>query len=415
VRIAVNVDGQFGPEPSGIHRYLDSLLTTLPDVAADHELIAFAPALREGQAFPVDDSDGSFRWLRDPRVVVDVPLSAAEADGPLKLLARAPVTGAARRLHRGLAWHLEAAALRARTRAATRAFDVLHLASTQCRFYEHSRARRVVATIYDMTPRLYPETQSADSVDAWNRYFEFARDRCARVVTISEAAKRDIVEHLGIDDERIDVTPLAPRVGTRRIDDRDERVRLLARWDLAHRPFVLYAGALEPRKNLPVLVEAFATAAARVPHERPRLVLAGGAWGDHGEALVATARRHGVEDRLTMTGYVSDGELNALMSACNVFAYVSVYEGFGLPPLEAMACGAAVVASNASSLPEAVGDAALTVAPSDVSGLADALTSVLTNPQAEASLREASIKRAAQFSWERTAALTLTSYETALH
>jgi glycosyltransferase involved in cell wall biosynthesis len=414
VRIAVNVDGQFGPEPSGIHRYLDSLLTTLPDVAGDNELVAFAPALREGQALPADASEEAFRWLRDPRVVVDVPLSASEAGGPLKLLARTPVTHAARRLHPGLAWHLEEAALRARPRAATRGFDILHLASTHCRFYTQSRAGRVVATVYDMTPRLYPETQRPDAIDAWSRYFEFARDRCARVVTISEAAKRDIVEHLGIDDGRIDVTPLAPRVGTRPIADPDERTRLLARWDLGRAPFVLYAGALEPRKNLLVLVEAFARAAARVQHERPRLVLAGGAWGDHGQEIAAAARRHGVDDRLTMTGYVSDGELNALMSACDVFAYVSVYEGFGLPPLEAMACGAPVVASNASSLPEAVGDAALKVAPSDISGLADALTRVMTDPEARASLREASLRRASQFSWERTASLTLASYEAAM-
>jgi glycosyltransferase involved in cell wall biosynthesis len=413
VRIAVNVDGQFGPEPSGIQRYLDSLLSTLPEHTSAHELIAFAPALRVGQSLPDSPDDGAFAWVFDSRVVVDVPSAGTLARRASRVLSRAHLAEGFRRLHPGLASRLDAAALRARTRAATKYFDVLHLASTHCRFYEESRARSFVATIYDMTPRLYPETQRPDAVDAWNRYFGFARERCTRVLTISEAAKRDIVEHLGIDGERIDVTPLAPRIGTRRIDDRSELARLLAPWDLEHKPFVLYAGALEPRKNLPTLIEAFAIAADHVGDETLRLVLAGGAWGHHGKELAVAAKREGIDDRLVMTGYVSDLALNALMSACRAFAYVSVYEGFGLPPLEAMACGAPVVASNVSSLPEAVGDAALTVAPSDVAGIAAALTRLLTEEDEWALRRAASLKRAGQFSWHRTAALTLKTYEAA--
>jgi glycosyltransferase involved in cell wall biosynthesis len=150
-----------------------------------------------------------------------------------------------------------------------------------------------------------------------------------------------------------------------------------------------------------------------VRDERLRLVLAGGAWGDHAGELAAVAEQEGVGSRLVMTGFVPDSALNALMSACKVFAYVSLYEGFGLPPLEAMACGAPVVASNVSSLHEAVGEAAVTVAPSDVAGLDAALTRLLTDPQAQAARRVASLERAAQFSWHRTAGLTLKSYEAA--
>ncbi len=394
MRIAVNVDGQYGPEPSGIHRYVDSLLGALAEQADGHELIAFAPALHPGHHMPA----------LDPRIGLDVPGAP---------LVRRRIMGAAGRVHPGLPWRLEGLALRARTRAASRRFDVLHVPSAHCRFYEDCRARSLVATIYDLTPRLHPETQPPGWVTEWIRYFAFARERCARVLTISEAARHDIVEHLGIPPGRIDVTPLAPRAGTRHMDDGVARDRLLAPWGLAGRPFVLYAGAVEPRKNLSTLVKAFALAARDLGDERLALVLAGGAWGDHGRVLAAAAEHDRIADRLVMTGYVPDDVMNALMSACRAFAYVSRYEGFGLPPLEAMACGAPVVTSNVSSLPEVVGDAALQVPPFDVSALAGALRRLLGDERERERRRAASRERAARFSWHRTAALTLRCYEVA--
>jgi glycosyltransferase involved in cell wall biosynthesis len=230
------------------------------------------------------------------------------------------------------------------------------------------------------------------------------------VLTISEAAKRDIVEELAIPEDSICVTPLAPRVGTKRMGPSPDRDRLLDRWGLSRTPFVLYAGTLEPRKNLPTLIRAFALAAHEMSNDRVLLVLAGAAWGDHAGELAELAKRHDVADRVVMTGYVANSTLNALMSACKVFTYISHYEGFGLPPLEAMTCGAPVVVSNASSLPEVVGDAAIQVSPRDHDSLAHSIFHLLSDSRERDIRREASLARSAQFSWTRTASLTLDCY-----
>jgi glycosyltransferase involved in cell wall biosynthesis len=389
VRIAIDVDGQFGPQPSGIHHYVDSLLLALLELESDEEFTAFAPALRRGQRLPTQPLDSGPAWAMHPRVRLDVPNWSA------------------------LPAPFEGIALRRRMRSASRRFDVLHIPHTHCRVYEASRPRRLVATIYDLATRLHPRTQRPEWVLEWDRYFAFCRDRCTRVLTISQASKRDIVEHLGIPEERIDVTPLAPRTGTRRIIDGKERVALLAPWGLANAPFVLYAGTLEPRKNLGTLIQAFARAVHELADPAVLLVLAGGVWGDHDEEVLAVAEHNGVADRVIRTGYVPDETLNALMSACRVFAYVSVYEGFGLPPLEAMACGAPVIVSNVSSLPEVVGRAGLQVPPTDGDRVATALHRLLANDDERLHRRRASLARAAEFSWARTAELTLRSYEQA--
>ncbi len=148
-----------------------------------------------------------------------------------------------------------------------------------------------------------------------------------------------------------------------------------------------------------------------LPH---KLVLAGGSRGRHSLELRDLARELDLEERIVITGYVTNEQMNALMSACDVFAYVSLYEGFGLPPLEAMTCGAPVVASNTSSLPEVVGNASVQVSPDDVEQIAAALHQLVTDRAENARQRALSLERAKQFSWEKTAALTLQSYEAAV-
>jgi glycosyltransferase involved in cell wall biosynthesis len=244
--------------------------------------------------------------------------------------------------------------------------------------------------------------------------FTFAKERCARVLAVSEATRRDIIEHLGIEPERITVTPLAPRAGTRRVDDAGERAAALSAVGLTpDTRFVLYAGTLEPRKNLPRLLEAFALCAREGGFEKLRLVLAGGASEEYATRLHARAAELGIAERVLFAGYVPDHIQNALMSACDLFAYVSQYEGFGLPPLEAMACGAPVVASNVASLPEVLGESALLVRPDDVGEIARAVTRVLDDETMNTQLRAMAVAQAAKFTWEQTAKLTLQAYEAA--
>jgi glycosyltransferase involved in cell wall biosynthesis len=171
---------------------------------------------------------------------------------------------------------------------------------------------------------------------------------------------------------------------------------------------VLSVGSLEPGKNRERLLQAFARLRARgLAHT---LVVAGQrAWRYEGEQPLA--QRLGLADSVRFLGHVPQADLPALYSAADLFAFPSLYEGFGLPALEAMACGTPVVASNVSAVPEVVGDAALQVSPLDVGALADAMERLLRDERLRADLRERGLKRAAEFSWEKAARRTAEVYE----
>ncbi len=173
--------------------------------------------------------------------------------------------------------------------------------------------------------------------------------------------------------------------------------------------FILFAGTIEPRKNLPTLLKAFQEI-LQSTSLRPQLVIAG-KKGWLVDDLLMQVKASGLEDRLRFTGYLSDDDLRALYSSCAVFVYPSLYEGFGLPPLEAMACGAPVVTSRIPSLIETTGpDAARHVTPLDVHGLAQSIVGLLENESERQYLSSAGIKHAKNFSWEKVAGSTLEVY-----
>jgi glycosyltransferase involved in cell wall biosynthesis len=190
------------------------------------------------------------------------------------------------------------------------------------------------------------------------------------------------------------------------VADEDVRQGVLARYGI-DRPYLLYVGGINARKNIARLFEAYAQ--VRATHPDVILVVAGKRQWQTGE-IDAAFRRFNLEDQVHFTGYVDDRDLPALYSAAELFVFPSLYEGFGLPPLEAMACGTPVVTSNASSLPEVVGDAALTVDPYDVDGLAAAIKHALTDEDLRVELRRRGVARAAQFTWQRAARETLAVY-----
>jgi glycosyltransferase involved in cell wall biosynthesis len=172
-------------------------------------------------------------------------------------------------------------------------------------------------------------------------------------------------------------------------------------------PFILSVGARQARKNVPRLLEAFTALRAR--GSRHRLALAGPTlWSD--PTLSAALARHGLGDAVVALGYVDEQDLPALYSAADLFVLPSLLEGFGLPVLEAMACGTPVVCSNTSSLPEVAGDAALLVDPLDIGEIADAMARVLADAALAAELRRRGLERAARFSWQRTARATVAVY-----
>jgi glycosyltransferase involved in cell wall biosynthesis len=270
--------------------------------------------------------------------------------------------------------------------------------------------RPQVVTVYDLSFLLYPAV-----FNRLNRWYLSAMTpvsvrRARRVIAISESTKRDLVRLAGVAAERVDVVYPALEPGIRRIEDSQALAAFRRRHDLPEH-FILFVGTLEPRKNVAALVQAYSLLRRRgIDHA---LVLAG-SKGWRYEEIFAAIEASGVAQDIVLPGYVARDELPLWYSAADVFAYPSLYEGFGLPVLEAMACGAPVITTNVSSLPEVAGDAGLLVDPADVAGLADAIAHVLGSQAVRGDMRAKGMQRAALFTLERMARATCAVYSRAL-
>jgi alpha-1,3-rhamnosyl/mannosyltransferase len=255
-----------------------------------------------------------------------------------------------------------------------------------------------VTTIHDLSVLRFPQWHPADRVKWYEAGLGRALSQTSRFIAVSEFTKCEMIELLGVSGERISVIHNAPRAVFTPAEPQ-EYLPLLRRLGV-RQPFFLFVGTLEPRKNLDTLLTAF----ARVPlpaRKDYQLVAAGGiGWGDALEASDVRAR----DSNLVLTGYVADEELRLLYSACHAFVWPSLYEGFGLPPLECMACGRPVITSDAASLPEVVGDAALTVDPRDADALSAAIARLMEDVELVERLSQAGPARAARFTWPRSAA-----------
>jgi len=288
--------------------------------------------------------------------------------------------------------------------------DVVH-STTYCapRFY--SRRKRLVVTIYDLTVLTHPEFHLPANVEHCLGGTRQAIERAAVLVAVSEHTRRELVERLGAPADRITVVHGAADESFRRVTDAAALDLVRRRYGLP-RDFVLFLGALEPRKNLTGLLEAWATLPTALRRE-VRLVVAG-SRGWLQEPVLAHVQKLGLEDDVHFAGYVAQDDLAALYSLAVALAYPSLAEGFGLPVVEAMACGTPVLTSNVSSLPEVAGDAALLVSPTDVAALADGISRLLEDAALRARLRDRGVERAARFSWERCARETLDVYRAAV-
>jgi glycosyltransferase involved in cell wall biosynthesis len=233
--------------------------------------------------------------------------------------------------------------------------------------------------------------------------------RAAKVITLSESTKSDLVRFYRLPPNKVVVTPAAAsREFTPRPKAEVDKVR--ERYGVSGE-YVLAVGNVQPRKNLRRLVESFGELAGDFPDLT--LVIAGGS-GWRSSEVGAAVSRLGLESRVRFTGYVAGEDLPALYSGATLFCYVSLYEGFGLPPLEAMACGTATITSNRSSLPEVVGDAALQTDPYSVCEIASAMRRLLSDSPLRAEYECRGLERAALFSWERTARMTRDVYDDVL-
>ena len=269
------------------------------------------------------------------------------------------------------------------------------------------RAKRVVS-IHDLTVLLFPQWHPAKRLRAMHAGLRAAAEAADRIIAVSGSTKNDIVEHLRVDPDRVAIVPLAVDRSFRPLprDDVDEALSPLG---LAHGSYLLFLGTIEPRKNLGRLLDAVLAAG---PDVGP-LVLAGAeGWGN--EALRPRIADRVRQGRVIVLGYVPDTLRIRLLSGARALVYPSLYEGFGLPPLEAMACGAPVITSAVASLPEVVGDAALLVDPLDVAGLASTIKNLWHDAALRSDLRARGLARAQTFTWEATARMTLDVYAAAL-
>jgi glycosyltransferase involved in cell wall biosynthesis len=263
----------------------------------------------------------------------------------------------------------------------------------------------VVVTVHDVSFLEHPEYFTQDR--AMQLQFTVRRtvNRAARILTVSEFSKASILKAYGdLDEDKVVVVPNAASE-FRPIARETAAVSVRERFRIAA-PFVLSVGDLQPRKNQIGLIKAFARLIRGYPQLRQNLVLVGkDTW--FADQVRRAARESGVADRIHFLGFVSDADLLQLYNACDVFVFPSFYEGFGLPALEAMACGRAVVCSHTSALPEVVDGAAILFDPYAVEEIARALADLLLNNELRARMERLGLQRAAHFSWQRTAQRTL--------
>ncbi len=260
-------------------------------------------------------------------------------------------------------------------------------------------------TVYDVIPLRFPEHSTARARLLFRLTTKLALHASEHVIAISEATKQDYVRFFGVPPERITAIPLAAsdRFRPRPLEEVES---LRRKYGLPDR-FFLYLGSNKPHKNLVRLVEAW----ARVASDEVALVVAG-AWIPRYPEPKQAAERLGVPVR--WLGPVPEDDLPALYSAAEAFVFPSLYEGFGLPVLEAMACGVPVACSNTSSLPEVAGDAALYFDPESVDSISEALRRLLLDTELRVTLRGWGLERAREFSWDQTAEKTLEVYRSVL-
>lgn len=352
MRIAIDVQAAAG-QPTGIGTYASNLVEALRRLAPHHDYLALD-------------------WERNPVMRLDRRLRWQQFELPRRARAARP--------------------------------DLLHVPGFDAPRFKPCP---VVLTVHDLIGRLFPATFPPAARLYWAHWLPWSIRWADAVIVDSARTRDDVLRLTPAVPERLHVVPAGVSAVYRPPADPAAARSRVARECGIDGPFLLFVGTLEPRKGLDTLVDAFADLASRHPHA---LVVAGQTgWGTG--ALFDRIRALGLQGRIRFVGYVPDSALADLYGTAAAFVFPSRYEGFGLPPLEAMACGAPVVCSTAASLPEVVGDAAVLVAPDDAAALAGAVEQVLASADLRQDLRSRGLRRAAAFSWDETARRTLAVYE----
>ncbi|MCP4535972.1 MAG: glycosyltransferase family 4 protein [Chloroflexi bacterium] len=271
-----------------------------------------------------------------------------------------------------------------------------------------------IVTIHDLIPLLLRDYQGSPLVRFYTALVSRTAQNAALTLTDSKASRRDIIAHLGLPDEYVRVIYLATDEGYALAPAPDDAT-VRARYGLPEQ-YVLYLGGFDVRKNIATVLRTYRWAGPLIGGECP-LVIAGKLPGQD-SAFAPNPRRlaqeQAVEQFVHFTGFVDEADKPAIYRGATAFIFPSRYEGFGLPPLEALACGTPVVGSDVSSIPEVVGNAGVLLPPDDAEGMADALVQLSTDKEFHAELSRRAVAQAARFSWERTARKTLAAYRDVL-
>ncbi len=270
------------------------------------------------------------------------------------------------------------------------------------------KAGKYVVTIHDVIPLVLPWAFPLRHRLVVATAFARIRKQAERVIVPSTAAAEDVVHFLRVERERISIIPMGCEPRFQPIGEPVQAAALRRRYNLPER-YILFVGTLEPRKNVQTLLRAFAQLIAETPQDDLTLVIAGGkGWG--GEDYMSTVDALKLHAHVHFAGFVDDEHLPELYRGALLFVYPSLYEGFGLPVLEAMACGTPVITSNRASLPEVAGDAALLVDPTRPEALAAAMASILSDSELRQALRAKGLARAQTFTWDAVAQQTIAVY-----
>ena len=351
----------------GVGRYASHLLRALLDLKEDLEFVCYVRpgALRSGKSSPLGD-----RWPENP----------------------------------SLRW-VEAGPTAIRWRGTLDRLDLYH----GINFKMQTRGRYGgVVTIYDLWLERYPQ-YSKKLLGQWPSFYRTRRTarRARKVITISQHAASEIVTLYGLPPDRVAVVHAGVSQDYRPNQDPESFADLRQRLEIPEQRFILFVGGANPRKNHRALLRAYACSLPRL--ERYGLVMVGDPSDRFGDIRM-TAHGLGIDHRVIFVGHVAADDLTLLYSHADLFVFPSSYEGFGMPVLEAMACGAPVITSSTTSLPEVAGDAAVLVNPEDTEQLARSIVEVLENQALQKDLRERGFERARLFTWEKAAARTIELY-----
>ncbi|GAB6137374.1 glycosyltransferase family 4 protein [Halanaerobaculum tunisiense] len=266
---------------------------------------------------------------------------------------------------------------------------------------------KLILTIHDLTPLLFPQYFSASERTYIKSMIWLAKFRADKIITVSQNTKQDLINEFNFNSDKI-------KVIYNGIDDSYKPIRngldtIKEKYKTGDK-YILYVGNIKPHKNIPRLLKAL----SKVKNDNNMKLVIVGKRDKAYDQVFKVIDRYELEDNVIFTGFVPDNDLLLLYNAATLFVYPSLYEGFGLPPLEAMACGTPVITSNISSLPEVVGEAAITVDPYSIDDLATAINNVLSDSNLQEELSRKGLERVRQFSWRKTAQETFKVYQEVL-